>query len=121
MSVDGTALQVFGSMKAELMLGSREFQSEIIVVSPLTTQAILGVDFLKEYETHIDFSSGQLKLGGCNPLALNLRQGTMRGTGVGTVQLSEKVKIPPFSEQVVMAELSGPAVPNGVCVLESPS
>ena len=89
------------------------------MVSPLTTQAILGVDFLNEYEVQIDFSSGQLKFGGCNPLALNLRQGTIRGTGVGTVQLSEMVNIPPFSEQVVMAELSGP-VPNGVCVFESP-
>ena len=64
-SVDRTALQVFGSMEAELTLGSRKFQSEIIVVSPLTTQAILGVDFLKEYEAQIDFSSGQLKFGGC--------------------------------------------------------
>ena len=95
------------------MNGTSLFQSEIIVVSPLTTKAILGVDFLKEYEAQIDFSSGQLKFGGCNPLALNLRQGTMRGTGVGTVQSSETVKIPPFSEQVVMAELSGP-VPNSV-------
>ena len=42
--VDGTQLQVHGSATMELTLGQG-----LIVVSPLTTPAILGADFLREH------------------------------------------------------------------------
>ncbi len=41
--VDGSPLQVFGKAEVGLMLSGREFRAQSLVVSPLTTQAILGL------------------------------------------------------------------------------
>ena len=46
MSVDGTSLQVHGQSRINLSLGGHQYPTDVIVVSPLTTGAILGLDFL---------------------------------------------------------------------------
>ena len=43
-SVDGSPLDVFGQAEVELDLGRCVVQMMVVVVSPLTTEAILGLD-----------------------------------------------------------------------------
>ena len=50
-SVDGSPLDVFGQTEVELDLGRCVFQMTVVVVSPLTTEAILGLDFFKEIKS----------------------------------------------------------------------
>ena len=45
-STGGTPLTIHGSARVELEL-EEKFTTEIVVVSPLTTEAILGLDFLQ--------------------------------------------------------------------------
>ena len=48
MSVDGSPLHVYGSAPVDLFLAGVPYQADIAVVSPLTTEAILGLDFIKK-------------------------------------------------------------------------
>ena len=67
-SAGGTPLTVRGCASVELELGGEKFMVEIVVVSPLTSEAILGLDFLREREASIDLASRRLHLKekGCN-------------------------------------------------------
>ena len=53
MSVDGSTLHVHGKAEVELCLAGECFKVETMVVSPLTSEAILGLDFLRKYKATI--------------------------------------------------------------------
>ena len=59
-SVDGTPLTVHGCASVELELGGRHFMTEIVIVDPLTSEAILGLDFLQEQQALINFDCQKL-------------------------------------------------------------
>jgi hypothetical protein len=72
----------------EIILESTPFVSDIVVVSPLTTPAILGADFLKRYGAKIDLGRGQLRFEVPGPLSLNLKEGNAEREGIGLVRLT---------------------------------
>ena len=64
---------VFGQAEVELDLGRCVFQMTVVVVSPLTTEAILGLDLKKRNKVIIDLAEEQLRLGDDKrPLKLDL-------------------------------------------------
>ena len=67
-SAGGGPLTIYGCACIDFVLGGRNFQNEFVVVSPLTSEAILGIDFLQEQQAAIDLGQKQLCLrkGGCD-------------------------------------------------------
>ena len=62
----GTPLTILGSTCVELELeGAKKFTTEVVVVSPLTSEAILGLDFFKQLRVRIDLENKQLHLTDC--------------------------------------------------------
>ena len=57
---DGSPLTIHGSARVSVDMGALR-QIYIVMVSPLTTEAILGLDFLKEYSAQIDLASRRLQ------------------------------------------------------------
>ena len=56
-SVDGSPLHVYGSVPVDLSLAGALYQADIVVVSPLNTEAILGLDFLRKHKVTVDMES----------------------------------------------------------------
>jgi hypothetical protein len=87
-SVDGTPLQVYGCSSVNLTLGGRLCLADVVVVSPLTTTAILGLDFLRKYKVTVDMGSSMFNLGS-HSLKLQevpqpeLNNGSVPGAGYG--------------------------------------
>ena len=61
-SADGSPLTIHGSARVMLELEGEEFTVDTVVVSPLTSEAILGLDFLQEQQALIDLASKRLSL-----------------------------------------------------------
>ena len=60
--VEGSSLTVHGCATVNLNLGNCEFETDVVVVSPLITHAILGVDFLQRHQACIHLPSQRLIL-----------------------------------------------------------
>ena len=63
-SAGGVPLSIHGSAHVELQLEGKKFMTNIVVVSPLTSEAILGLDFLQEQQATIDLAAKRLCLRG---------------------------------------------------------
>lgn len=55
-SAGGTPLTVHGCASVGLELEGETFAAEVLVVSPLTSEAILGLDFLQKQQASIDLN-----------------------------------------------------------------
>ena len=77
------------------------------MVSSLTTEAIIGLNFLKEMEASVDIAKKLLYFGkkGCK---FSLIESILDSPGMPVVRAMETVKIPPFSELEVLAHIEGP-------------
>ena len=53
-SADGTPLTILGCACVNLGMGGRNFRTDMVVVSPLTSEAILGIDFLQAQQAVVD-------------------------------------------------------------------
>ena len=74
-SVDGSPLHIHGYTIATVELGGAELQVGMVVVSPLTTEAILGLDFLSKHRANIDLRKEEVHLDSC-PRVLKLTNKT---------------------------------------------
>ena len=105
-SAAGAPLTVHGSASIELKLGNEGFITEVLVVSPLTSEAILGLDFLMEHQASIDLPSRTLHLKerGCN---IPLQDPTMlhKATSELTVRAIRTVEVPPCSTLQVTGDI----------------
>ena len=103
-SAGGIPLTVHGCACMRLELGGKVFRNNFVVVSPLTSEAILGIDFLQAQRAVIDMGRGTLSLqeSGCNifldppnPLHVNLV--------VQSVRVTDTVEVPPRSVMEITA------------------
>ena len=113
---DGTQLDVCGHTIADISIEGHTYQADVVVVSPLTTEAILGLDFMRKNEVSLDLGKGKLVVGNKPPVPIHPRDSTPPKE-VGCVRTSKTVRLPPFSELLVMASVDGDA-PEGSCILE---
>ena len=61
-SVDGSPVSVLGCSQMRITIGSDTFHHTVLVVYTLTTEGILGLDFLKEYRCSVDLGENMLKI-----------------------------------------------------------
>ena len=116
MGVDGSPLQVHGQVRAVMVVQGHTLEMEALVVSPLTTEGILGLNFLKEHEATIDVKSKGLLLRTCG-CTLPLMEVNTPCRTQPTVHVVATVSIPPNSKVEVMAGLSE-QVEGGMCLFE---
>ena len=58
---EGTTLRVYGLTCVQWEVDGKEFSYNVAVVDPLTTEAILGLDFLKRCSHQLTTSDGQVR------------------------------------------------------------
>lgn len=103
-SAGGTPLTVHGCTHLDLSLGGNTFSTNFVIVSPLTSEAILGIDFLQEQQAQIDLGRGSLSLlkNGSN-IRLTLPITGLPSTIPHQVRIRDTVSIPPRSVMDVAA------------------
>ena len=91
--------------------------TEMVVVSPLTSEAILGIDFLQAQRAIIDLDRGtlQLRQSGCDIL-LDPPTPIKSCTDTQQVRMADTVEIPPRAVMTVSAHLETPV--EGVWLME---
>ena len=107
-SVGGTPLNIHGSACVKLELEGEKFSTEVVIVSPLPSEAILGLDFLQEQQAMIDLASKKLRLRdrGCD---LPLRDLTpLRVRSEQPVLAVRTVEVPPCSMLEIEASIETP-------------
>ena len=115
-SAGGTPLTIHGCACVELELeGAKKFTTEVVVVSPLTSEAILGLDFIKRHRARIDLENKQLHLTDCN---LPLRELEPVTAVKRKVRAERTAEVPPFSVVEVIAYLKEPVEESTTWLLE---
>ena len=113
----GEPLTVHGRAHLTFELGPVSFPVEAIVVHPLTSPAILGLDFLLQQQATIDLPNQTLHLKerGCD---IALQQPALLGDGPREfpVQVAATVEVPPRSALLVKGTAAGAGV--GLWLLE---
>ena len=116
-SADGTPLTIHGCACVELELEGNTFMTDIVVVSPLTAEAILGLGFLQEQQASIDLANKTLHLKekGCD---IPLRDPTPshQSSAVQLVRAVRTVEVPPRSSLEISASTN--VAVEGVWLLE---
>jgi hypothetical protein len=97
--VDGSPLQVFGQAEVNATLKDKQFSTSILVVSP---EAIVGVDFLQQYNATINLGDTELLIG-CGQVTKIPLSKPPQPVRRLRVQLVDTIRIPPCSEVFVMA------------------
>ena len=105
--VDGSPLEVHGQVHVTVVAQANTFETQALVVSPFTTEGILGPDFLKKHQATIDVRNRQLRLDSRN-CTLSLVEARIPPTSKTRVYAISTISIPPNSEVEVMARLSQP-------------
>ena len=89
---------------------------KVVVVDPLTTEAILGLDFLKG--CMVDFVSHKLITSDGQVIVLNSQESN-RETPVLFVRVTANVRLPAYSEIEILADVSDFVHENQMYILES--
>ena len=115
-SVNGSPLTVHGHATVPVCLGTHTFCMSFTVAEDLTTEAILGLDFLKSHHCTIDMGSRSVMFTDGNRLPLSSNP-TGASTSPLTVSLVDTLHISAASELEVMAHVTG-TIPPQPCLLE---
>ncbi|KAL5475516.1 hypothetical protein EMCRGX_G025342 [Ephydatia muelleri] len=104
---NGGTLNVVGMVRAmQLGLGGKMFAVDTVIVESLTSEGILGLDFLEKYECIIDAANGVLTLGDSG-LHIQLQKATRSKSTEPAlpvhVCLDDTIVIPPRSEVLTFA------------------
>ena len=106
--VDGSPLPVLGCARVEIDLAGEKLPMDVVVVSTLTTEAILGLDFLHKYRANIDLGEKKLSLGDRRCILPLVEANQPKQNANPCVRALETIQIPPCSEMEVMACLEEP-------------
>ena len=109
--VEGTPLHVCGIAQVQISLGGRCFQSQVVIVSGLTADAILGLDFLEANGCTINLGKKTLHFQDCN-LSLSLDTSIQSSPTTVRVAVVSTLQVPAYSEMEVMAKVEKPSVPG---------
>ena len=110
-SVDGSALQILGGAKVTLRVEDAVVSLYVVVTDNLTTEGILGIDFLRHNRCIIDLSSSTLTLADGKVIQLLHKASIKRD-----VQLVTTIRIPPRNEIEVTG--NSHSLPSGFWLLE---
>ena len=85
----------------DLLLNGNKYEASIVVVSPLITEAILGLDIMRKQKVTIDLGKAEINIGREDPITIH--QPNQYPHVLGSIFLMDSVKLPPLSEIVVLA------------------
>ena len=108
-SVQGTPLQLHGHTEVPIHLTTGTIQTQVVVADKLTTEAILGLDFLEANNCIIDMGKHTLTFPGHPPISL-VPAISKENSPRLKVSLVETIRIPASSELEIMAHVSGPPI-----------
>ena len=117
--VDGRPLKVEGKVIACVSLGDSTSQEPLVVIEQLSTDAILGLDFLEKYRCTIDISARQLVIDERFSLPLEAEVKTKEDTQSDKpvlVACVSTVHVPPLLEMELEGEVQEPV--NGAWMVE---
>ena len=98
---DGSELTVHGATEVMLQIGNQEFPVTVVVAGLGHRSAILGLDFLEQYDVTLKLSKGQLHIGDTH-LLLHRESSS---EGCCRVSLEETLSIAPGTCRMVRAEV----------------
>ena len=105
---NGTALEIVEKVEeAEIVLGEMTFATDLVIVEGLTSEGILGLDFLERHQCIIDVSKGILTLSD-GALQIPLQKKEDEGAQISQIVqvcLVDTVIVPPRSEVIVGASM----------------
>ena len=105
---NGSPLNIHGSARILLKLKGKTVPTDVVIVSPLTTEGIVGLDFLQKEKASIDLDKEQIYLPERNcTLPLHKPAPTSKDIAV-KVRLEGTIEVPAYSEIEVMACLEEP-------------
>ena len=104
--VNGTPLQICGCSTVELAIGTTSFHQQIIIVNDMTTEAILGLDFLEQHKCIIDTNTRMLHIQEGNISVPIVDRVCHEDNPVCRVLLSKAVIVPAKSKLDVIAEVA---------------
>ena len=116
--VNGNSLDSHGSCELCINIGGRLFNHRIFVLSDITTEALLGLDFLEAHGCTLALGAGELhfsRIGGKVPLCKGGQPDMVLPTAV--LRVTATTRVPAMSEMEVLATLEGPA-PDGMWLVE---
>ena len=105
-SVDGSHVKVLGSCKVRILLGDQTFVHTALVVDHLTSEGILGVDFLQKNKCLVDLGTNILRIAGHSiniPLSHNPPTEESSSRQINVV-VAQTTCIPARSEMELLAE-----------------
>ena len=113
---EGTTLRVYGTACVQWKVDGIVFShSVVVVVDPLTTEAILGLDFL--IGCMVDLVSHKLITSDGQVIVLNSQESN-RKTPVLFVRVTANVRLPAYSEIEILADVSDFVHENQMYILE---
>ena len=115
---DGSALKIHGTASLTLELNGKEVPMDAAVVSPLTTEGILGLDFLKSQRASIDLEREELRL---QKQKCTLCQRATKSPCItqSKVKVQSNIEIPAYSELEILARMEEPVQQCQTWLLES--
>ena len=99
---EGTTLRVHVSACVQWEVDGKVFSHTVVIVDPLTTEAILGLDFLKG--CMIDLVSHKLITSDGQLIVLNSQESNKK-TPVLFVRVAANVRLPAYSEMEILADV----------------
>ena len=102
--VEGTPIHVSGITQVQISLVGRYFQPQVVIVSWLTADAILGLDFLEANGYTIELGKKTLHFQDCN-LSLSLNTSVQSSPATVRVAVVSTLQVPAYSEMEMMAKV----------------
>ena len=103
--VEGTKLDTWGTTTVEISFAGEVFRFPVLVVSSLTSSAILGLDFLEANRCVLEMTSKTLRFPD-REISVGFQETSPEPHILqARVTLGETLRIPPFSEMEVMAKV----------------
>lgn len=112
-SVDGSSVSVLGSCEVRITLSSYTFHHTVLVANTLTSEGILGVDFLQRNKCLVNLGENVLKVLGHSisiPLSHNTKEGAF--SKQVDVVAAQTICVPARSELEILAEIHN-SIDNG--------
>ena len=107
LAANGTDIRVRGEINVEAMIGEYIYDVRAFVCDQVS-DAILGMDFLRQYEALWDFGTGQINLGGISQRLM--QKG--KASWVRRIIAVDTVEVPPLSECVLPGNVLFRCAPN---------
>ena len=110
-TVSGEDLTVCVILRTFVSIAGGTYPCEFKVVEGVTYRSVLGRDFLRDHQAHIDFENHTIKLKDRSPVTFS--------EDVLAVIAQATYVIPPLSETIISAKIKGNASPGTIRLIES--